>query len=176
VVHTDEREPSDFLAQNVELLPKGGRVLDVAMGAGRNTVYLAKSGFNVEGVDISQEAITSALKLAQKSGVVINAQVVDLEHGYQIEKNAYDIVICFNYLHRLLIPQIKAAIKDSGLIVYETFITDHAQFGRPSNPDHLLRHNELLEMFGDFRCLRYHEGVYSGPKAIAGIIAQKIEI
>jgi hypothetical protein len=53
-------------------------------------------------------------------------------------------------------------------------MVDQVQFGRPSNPDHLLKHNELLEIFCDFRCLRYHEGIFLGPKAVAGIIAQKI--
>lgn len=173
-MHIDETEPSEFLVRNMALLPEGAKVLDVAMGAGRNAVYLARAGHDVDGVDISQEAIASALKLAGKAAVVINAQLADLEQGYQIEKDTYDIVVCFNYLHRPLIPQIKAAIKGEGFIVYETFIVDQAQFGKPSNPDHLLKHNELLEVFGDFRCLRYHEGIYSGPKAVAGIVAQKV--
>ena len=173
-MHGNESEPSDFLVQNVELLPKGGKVLDVAMGAGRNTVYLAKAGYEVEGVDISQQAIASALESAEKAGVVIDAQVADLEQRYRLKVDAYDIVVCFNYLHRPLILQIKDAIRDDGFIVYETFIVDQAQFGRPRNPDHLLRHNELREMFGDFHCLRYAEGILPGPKAVAGIVAQKV--
>jgi hypothetical protein len=60
------------------------------------------------------------------------------------------------------------------MIVYETFIADQARFGKPKNPEYLLEHNELLNMFRDFRCLRYREGVVRGPKAIAGIIAQKV--
>lgn len=173
MAHTDEIEPSAFLIENMALLPKG-KALDVAMGAGRNAVYLAKAGYYVDGVDISQEAVASALALAHKADVAINAQVGDLEQDYRLYENAYDVIVCFNYLHRPLIPQIKAALKTGGFIVYETFITDHAQFGRPSNPDHLLNHNELLDMFSDFRCLRYHEGIYPGPKAVAGIVAQKI--
>jgi len=173
-MHSDDSELSGFLVDNIELMPKGLKVLDVAMGAGRNAVYLAKAGYEVDGVDISQEAIALALRLAEKAGVVINARIADLEQGCRLETDAYDIVICFNYLYRPLIPQIKAAIKDGGFVVYETFTTDQAQFGRPSNPDHLLKHNELLEMFRDFRCLRYHEGIYAGPKAIAGILAQKV--
>jgi SAM-dependent methyltransferase len=173
-MHGNESEPSDFLVENIGLLPKGAKVLDVGMGNGRNALYLAKAGYDVEGIDVSQEAVASAMLLAKRVGVVITAQVADLEQDYRLKMNAYDLIICFNYLHRPLIPQIKAAINDNGLIVYETFIVDQAQFGRPSNPDHLLKHNELLEVFGDFRCLRYHEGIYPGPKAVAGIIAQKV--
>jgi len=172
-MHGNESEPSDFLVANIELLPKG-KALDVAMGNGRNALYLAKRGFDVDGVDVSEEVVASALLSAKKAGVMINGQVADLERGYRLKRNAYDIVICFNYLHRPLIPQIKAAVKGDGFIVYETFMVDQVQFGRPSNPDHLLKYNELLEMFRDFRCLRYHEGIFPGPKAVAGIIAQKI--
>ena len=74
MTHIPERgfEPAQFLVDNVELLPKG-RVLDVAMGAGQNAIYLAKMGFEVEGVDISPEAVGSALELARKSGVNLRA-------------------------------------------------------------------------------------------------------
>jgi tellurite methyltransferase len=165
-------EPAQFLVENVELLPKG-RVLDVAMGNGRNLLYLAKLGFNVEGIDISKEAVCTALGLAQKADVNINAKVVDLEK-YSIGKDTYEVIICFNYLQRSLIPQIKHGLVKGGIVVYETFIVDQAQFGKPKNPDYLLKHNELLNMFSDFRCLRYQEGIFEGPRAIASIIAQKI--
>ncbi len=165
--------PSPFLTQNITLLPRG-RALDIAMGSGRNTVYLAKMGFDVEGVDFSKEAIENALKEAENADVKIKAQVADIEaRDYSIEKNAYDVIICFNYLHRPLIHQIKKGLKKSGVIVYETYIIDQAQFGKPSNPDFLLKHNELLEMFRDFRCLRYYEGITDDKKAIARIIAEK---
>jgi len=172
-IHESDLEPSEFLLENIELLPKG-RVLDVAMGNGRNSIYLAKMGFEVEGVDISSEAVKSALGLAKKLGVPVKARVVDLEGSYQIEKDAYDVIICFNYLQRSLIPRIKTGLRKGGMVVYETFIVDQAAlFGKPKNPDYLLKHNELLDMFRDFRCLRYREGVIDNKKAIAGIVAQK---
>lgn len=60
------------------------------------------------------------------------------------------------------------------MVVYETFIVDQVQFGKPRNPDHLLRRNELLDMFCDFRCLRYREGIIDGKRAIASILAEKL--
>ncbi len=175
--HEDEdfHKPSGFLVENIALLP-GGRALDIAMGYGRNTIYLASMGFEAEGVDILPEAVNGALTAAQKAGVSIRAQVADLENGsYNIEKAAYDLIICFNYLHRPLIPRIKDGLRQGGMIVYETFIIDQAQFGKPRNPDHLLKHNELLDMFRDFRCLRYHEGILGSYQALAGIVAEKIQ-
>jgi tellurite methyltransferase len=164
--------PAPFLVDNIELLPKG-RALDVAMGAGHNAVYLARMGFEVEGVDISPEAVRSALDLARKSGVTLRTHVADLEREYHIEKGAYEVIICFKYLQRSLIPQIKDGLRAGGMAVYETFIIDQTRFGKPKNPDYLLKYNELLAMFRDFRCLRYREGIVEGPKAIASIIAER---
>lgn len=172
-IHENGFDPAQFLVENVELLPKG-RVLDVAMGSGRNAIYLARLGFEVEGVDMSPEAVNTALESAEKVGVTIRAQVADLEGNYYIEKGAYDVIICLNYLQRSLISQIKDGLRQGGMVIYETFIIDQVQFGKPKNPDYLLRHNELLNMFRDFRCLRYREGVIKGPRAIASIVAQKV--
>ena len=166
-------QPAQFLIDNITLLPKG-QAFDVAMGSGRNAVYLAKMGFKVEGVDISSSAVSDALELARKAGVAIKVETVDLEAKYSIKRDAYNVIICFYYLQRSLIAQIKDGLKEGGVVVYETYIVDQAKFGRPKNPDHLLEHNELLDMFRDFRCLRYREGVIEDRMAIASIIAEKV--
>jgi 2-polyprenyl-3-methyl-5-hydroxy-6-metoxy-1,4-benzoquinol methylase len=171
-LHDKIFEPAQFLVENVNLLPKG-KVLDVAMGTGANSVFLALKGFEVEGVDISAEAINTALELAHQSGVNIKTRVADLENNYRIRKNSYDVIICFKYLQRALIQQMKDGLRPGGLVVYETFIVDQTRFGKPKNPDHLLKHNELLDLFCDFRCLRYREGIFESRKAIASIIAVK---
>jgi len=150
-----------------------GRVLDVAMGNGENAVYLAGMGFEVKGVDISTEAVKNALVLAHVAQVSITASVADLEKNYHIDKDSYDVIICFNYLQRSLIQQIKDGIRPGGIVVYETFTVDQARFGKPKNPDHLLERNELLNFFREFRCLHYHEGIFEVRRAVAGILAEK---
>lgn len=173
-VHESSMEPAEFLVENIELLPRG-KVLDIAMGWGRNAIYMASMGFKVEGIDISADNVKAALESAKKARVSIKAQVADLEGGYQVKKDAYDVIICFNYLQRSLISQIKDGIKEGGMVVYETFIVDQSRlFGKPRNPEHLLKHNELLNMFRDFRCFCYREGIIENRKAVAGIIAQKV--
>ena len=167
------RQPAQFLVENIDLLPRG-RALDVAMGSGRNAIYLAKMGFEVEGVDSSREAVAEARARAREEGVSIRTRVEDLEKIPYFDEGAYDLVICFHYLQRSLMPQMKNWVRPGGMLVYETFIIDQARFGRPRNPDYLLRHNELLNTFRDFRVLRYREGVIEGRKAIASILAQKI--
>ncbi len=168
-----EKNASLFLVENINLLPQG-RVLDVAMGEGRNAIYLASLGFKVEGVDISGEAVEIAKKTAMDYSLDISAHVADLEKDTYIAKDSYDVIICFNYLQRSLMPYIKAGLRKGGFVVYETYIIDQVRFGKPHNPDFLLKHNELLDMFRDFRCIRYHEGVMENRKATAGIIAQKV--
>ncbi|MDY7038234.1 MAG: methyltransferase domain-containing protein, partial [Thermodesulfobacteriota bacterium] len=73
------------MVDNVDLLPKG-RTLDVAMGRGRNAVYLARMGFEVEGIDLSTDAVSDALEWARQSEVNIKTHLTDLENNYHIEK------------------------------------------------------------------------------------------
>jgi tellurite methyltransferase len=143
------------------------------MGSGRNAIFLAKMGFKVEGVDASPEAINQALDQARREGVRIQTRLEDLEKIPHFDEGAYDVVICFNYLQRSLLPKMPNWLKPGGILVYETYIVDQVQFGKPRNPDHLLRHNELLFTFRELRVLRYREGIMQGQKAIASILAQK---
>ncbi|MBE9523105.1 MAG: SAM-dependent methyltransferase, partial [Proteobacteria bacterium] len=133
----------------------------------------ARMGFEVEGDDASPEAVHNALEAAQRAGVTLKAEIADLERKYVIKEGTYDVIICFRYLQRSLIPQIKDGLRKGGMVVYETFTVDQVQFGRPKNPDYLLKPNELLDMFRDFRCLFYQEGIVDNRKAVARIIAEK---
>jgi tellurite methyltransferase len=171
--HEESLVPSLFLLENIAILPKG-RALDIAMGSGRNALFLAANGFEVEGVDISETSVAKALQSAKEEGIVLKALAADLETNYRIKSDYYDLIICFNYLQHSLTSQIKEGLKHGGMVVFETFIIDQTQFGRPNNPDFLLKHNELLDMFRDFRCLRYREGVIENRKAIASLIAEKV--
>jgi len=103
--HVHDGDPARFLVENIGIIPRG-RVLDVAMGSGRNAVYLAKMGFTVYGVDISPDNISNALLLARKADVTIYPEVGDLEKDYRILADYYDVIICINYLQRSLFPQI----------------------------------------------------------------------
>ncbi|HZR45680.1 MAG TPA: hypothetical protein VFA47_03165, partial [Candidatus Manganitrophaceae bacterium] len=87
-------------------------------------------------------------------------------------EGAYDLVTCFYYLDRNLMPQIRKAVGPGGMIVYETFLIDqHRQFGKPSRPEFCWEHNELLQQFPDFRILFYFEGFKD--RWIAQLIAER---
>lgn len=169
------KEPVEFLEDHIDLLPRG-KALVLAMGEGRNAVFLAQKGFLVEGCDISPIAVKKALLLAQEKGTEIKAFEADLE-SYKIEHEKYDLIACFYYLQRDLIPQIKEGLKPGGMVIMETYTIDNQRLGfsGPKNPDYLLKPNELLHLFSDMKVILYREVVVDGKKAVASIIAQRVE-
>jgi len=171
--------PASFLRQvfegDVWQLPRG-RALDIACGQGRNSLYLAERGFEVVAMDISAVALNEARKRAELKQLRIDWRQTDLE-AVRLDEAAYDLIVNFNYLQRSLIPQIKRAVKHGGYIIFETYLIDQMAIGHPKNPDYLLRHNELLEHFREFRILGYREGKFKDDGEAsyrAGIFAQRI--
>lgn len=170
--------PSSFLLENFNLLPHG-LALDIAMGEGRNAIYLASRGFDVDGVDSDPVAVSRARAAARKLGVPIRAVVGNLQDGsYILPVETFDVILCINYLHRPIFQDIRSGLVPGGVVVYQTFTKDQPQFGRPKNPDHLLEPGELKRAFAGYEILRYREKI--GParrtgvmRAIAGIIARK---
>ena len=167
------KEPVEFLGEHIDLLPRG-KALDIAMGEGRNAVFLAKNGFTVDGCDISEIAIKKALDLAKENNVTVRAYVADLE-TYKLPQNTYDVIACFYYLQRDLVPQMKEALKPGGMIIYETYTIENRErgFEGPKNKDYLLKPNELLDLFKDFKIIYYRELVLNNKKAVASLIAKK---
>ena len=159
-----------FLQNHVDLLPQG-HVLDLAMGEGRNGVFLATKGFKVTGVDISREGLKKAEALATEHGTTITTLMVDLE-SYEIPPNTFDVIICTYYLQRDLFPKIAVALKPGGIALIETYTLDHLQYRSRFNKAWLLKPNELLTMLPGLRVIRYQE-VDNGNTAFASILAQK---
>jgi len=164
------RDPIPFLKDHVDLLPKGS-VLDLAMGEGRNGVFLATQGFQVTGVDISEVGFKKAKALAAEKGMTLTTVVADLEQ-YTIPPDTYDVIICTYYLQRDLFPHIAAALKPGGMVLIETYTVDHLQYRPTFNKTFLLERNELLTLLPGLRVLRYQE-VDTGVAAFASILAQK---
>ncbi len=167
-----------FLKGQIGFLQRG-RALDIAAGEGRNAVFLALHGFDVDAVDISAVGLRKARELANTMGVKIHAILADLD-TYQIEKEGYDFIANFYYLNRRLIPKIKRGLRIGGKIAFETYILEHRVLSpeAPRNPKYFLKPNELLDLFKEFRILFYREGIYregGKKKAIASLIAEKIQ-
>jgi len=164
------KDPIPFLKEYFHLLPKG-KAVDLAMGEGRNGVYLAVKGFDVVGLDISEKGLRKAHQLADEHGVTITTKVVDLE-TYQLKQDAYDVVLCTYYLQRTLFPKIKKALKSGGIAVVETYTLRHRKYSPRFPEQYLLKPNELLTLLEGLIILRY-QVIDDGKAAYASILAQK---
>jgi len=173
-----DRGPASFLVEQRHLLPPHGQALDVAMGVGRNALYLASLGYEVTGIDVSGVEVERCRREAGHRGLSIEAVQADLE-SYQLPRAAYDIVINFYYLQRDLAPQIEGALRPGGVLVFESFTTEQRQFGwGPQNDEFLLQPGELRSLFPGLEVLVYREGVVErdsepGMKAVASLVAKK---
>ena len=172
------KEPNPFLKKYIHLLPRG-KALDIATGEGRNAVFLAQNGFEVDAVDISEKGLRKARKVARLKGVAIDTFLVDLDQ-YQIEKDRYDLIANFYFLKRRLIPRIKKGLKKGGRVIFETYTLEHRTLGAggPKQAKYFLKPNELLRLFRGFRTLFYREGIFreaGRKKAVASLLAEKIK-
>jgi SAM-dependent methyltransferase len=172
-------EPAEWLVEHRELLGAGaGRTaIDVACGDGRNARALAELGFAVDAVDVSDVAIARLRAAAAETGLRVDACALDLEHDAP-PPDAYDVVVCMNYLQRDLFGALGAALRPGGLLLYETFSRAHVEeLGRAFNPAFVLGRNELLRAFGDLHVLHYREGVAErrgGPRGVASLVARRL--
>lgn len=134
--------PSAWIVRFAHLVPAHAHVLDLAAGHGRHARLFASRGARVLAVD------RDAAALATLAGVQgIETTIADLETGAWPFRDArFDAIVVANYLHRPLFPHLLAALGDDGVLLYETFAAGNERFGRPSNPDFLLRRGELLDV------------------------------
>ena len=180
---------SELLVKNLPLIKnsmRGNGVLDLACGKGRNGLYLLQNSIPVMFVDkdeVAIESVVQSIKCLKQENLNNKNSMADAKcwkmNLEQVEVRplrgqCFDTVLVFNYLHRPLMPEIKQIIAKAGLIFYETFTVQQPKYGRPTNPDYLLRKNELLEVFNDWEVINYFEGLKSSPdRAIASLIARK---
>ncbi len=164
------KEPASSLVENLGMLPIG-RALDLAMGEGRNAVFMAKKGFEVVGVDISEVAIRKARRLAKENKVHFKAVVADLTK-YQIVPESFDVIMVFYYLQRSLNPAILRGLKPGGVLIFENNTKAQLKYDKAASPEYLLGNDELKTMFKGLETLKY-ESVDDGKAAYALFIGRK---
>jgi len=178
-----EAAPSRFLTQQLHRLPKG-KALDVACGSGRNALYLAAQGFEVEAIDRDVETLFKLAAAAEQRHLKnLIVKTVDLERQTderpEFPKHSYDLLVVTFYLHRPLFPWLIEALKPNGVLVYETFTIDnYFRHRHPRRWEFCLGHNELLRLTSRLRVLSYDEGEHEGGPGMgsvctAQLIAQK---
>ena len=158
-------------------------VLDLACGNGRHMRWLHEQGLRVLGVDKDSEALARC----RSDGQVVMADLEsatgsDGNVSWPLNQSQFNAVIVTNYLWRPLFPYILNALKDNGVLIYETFALGNELIGRPSRPDFLLKQGELLQICTNLRVVAYEEVLLSqpdrfvqrivairGPKEVSGI-------
>jgi len=149
-------DPIPELARRIDTLPTG-RALDVATGTGRNARFLAGEGYEVDAVDVSDEALDRAERAAEADGVEVNWVRSDID-DFAFERGAYDVITVsfFAALERL--PDITAALAPGGVLVYEHHLrsSDGVEIG-PSNDRYRYPSNHLLHACLDLTVLHYEE-------------------
>jgi tellurite methyltransferase len=171
--------PAQLLVDHWSLFEKetlSGPILDLACGDGHNGIFLATKDLPVICCDISEQALSSAEKLASENQVKVRLWQMDLEAeaANPFQEDFYGGILVFRYLHRPLIPCIKKALTRGGILIYETFAIDQPKFGKPHNPNFLLKPGELLGWFEDWEIVYDFEGVKQGPeRAVAQVVCRK---
>jgi SAM-dependent methyltransferase len=146
--------PSAWVARWAPLVTRG-RVLDLACGGGRHARYFAGLGHAVTAVD-------------REPGDIPGARFVraDLEDGspWPLPGEQFQGIVVTNYLYRPLFRLIERALAPGGVLIYETFMLGNERFGKPSNPDFLLRPGELWQAFGSLHIIAFDQGLSLQPK------------
>ena len=146
--------PSAWVTRWAPLVTRG-TVLDVACGGGRHAKFFLDRNLKVAAVDREAQNIPGARFIQ-----------ADLEDGspWPFPGERFEALVVTNYLHRPLMGQLAASLAENGVLMYETFMLGNERFGKPSNPEFLLRPGELLECFKGLTVKAFEEGEVADPK------------
>ncbi len=152
--------PSPWVQRHAALIDAGATVLDYACGSGRHARWLAAAGWHVTAIDRDAAAICSLNGIAN-----IEAICADLEEGkWPLENRTFQAVVVTRYLFRPRFANLLDCLAPNGVLIYETYMQGQEEFGRPSNPDFLLRPGELLErLTEDFSVVAFEQGRVNMP-------------
>ncbi|BHH82068.1 class I SAM-dependent methyltransferase [Desulforhopalus sp. 52FAK] len=155
--------PSSLLKKHIHQATVG-RALDIACGNGKNSIFLAQQGFDMDAVDISSVAIENLREKAPE----INAMCRDLDE-FTIEEEHYNLILNANFLDRRLFPYIISGLQTGGLLIFESFTG-------AKTSKYCLGPNELLQAFSSLHIVYYAESDIPGSgkfeKSVA-LIAMK---
>jgi putative N6-adenine-specific DNA methylase len=158
------QKASPWVLRALRQLEPNSLVLDLACGHGRHTRALVEAGHEVVAIDKDLSQLGELLESGQVAP--IQADLEGEDGGWPLEDEQFDAIVVTNYLWRPLFGQIFAALNYGGLLIYETFADGQEDYGRPRNPEHLLRESELLELCQpQGTVLAFEQGVVEEPEA-----------
>ena len=154
--------PSKWIKNNLSKNIKDQTLLDIACGNGRHSIYAASLGYKVISLDINKEKI---YKL--NSNKLIFPIQIDIEksNAWPFTNKVFNTIIVTNYLYRPIFQNIINSIKLGGTLLYETFSIENSNFGKPNNPNYLLKPQELLNLAkkNNLEIVNYEEIIIQQP-------------
>jgi SAM-dependent methyltransferase len=164
-------EASLWVARFADLVPPGGRVLDVAAGGGRHTRLFLERGHPATVVDRDTSGVAD---LSEDPNVEIVESDLEAGEPWPFAGRVFEGVVVTNYLWRPILADLVGSVAPGGVLLYETFARGNEQFGHPRNPDFLLKPGELLDAVrGELRVAAYEDLIVEdpAPRAVQRIAA-----
>ena len=150
-------QPSSLITALAPHLPKTGRALDIAGGAGRHAIWLAQRGLQSTLVDVAQAGLQIAQQRADDAGVSLTTLQLDLEEA-AFPAGPWDLLLSSHYLQRSLFPLYPEQLRPGGILIcLQPTLTNLERHPKPS-ARFLLRPNELPDLVPDLEILHYREG------------------
>ena len=181
-------EPNEFLVRCRDLLPPGRRVLCVADGEGRNSVWLAEQGLVVDAFDRSPVGVAKAGRLADERGVEVRFDVADVD-AWTWPAERYDVVVAIFIQfappdqRQRLFARAFSALRPGGLLLLEGYGVEQLGYGTggPPEPDQLYTEGQLRSELAAFAIERLdaydvdvREGpAHSGMSALIDVVARR---
>ena len=152
-----ELRTDPLLSRHLAELQTSGSALDLASGSCHSAVFLAQQGYDVLAVDCSSTGLAIGSRLAHRERTTIKTQIADLD-DFALDKEVYNLVVCFRYLNRALFPLMKAALKAGGLLFFKTFNVHHLASVPKFNPAYVLQPGDLYQSFKDMAIIDLSDG------------------
>jgi len=157
--------PSPWVMRFSRLFRENTRILDLACGGGRHAIRLAARGYQIVAADRNTAPLYENLSDAVPRNLEIREVDLETSTGWTFGDEKFGGIIITNYLHRPIMADIADALTDEGVLIYETFAAGNEKFGKPSNPDFLLRPGELWDCFSDrLSVIAYEDGIVTDPR------------
>jgi SAM-dependent methyltransferase len=180
--------PNEWLRQHAAVWQPGDRVLSVADGEGRNSVWLAGRGLAVDAFDIAELGVAKARRLAAAQGVSVNFAVADCD-AFPWPDSAYDGVACIFVqfadpaLRDRLFKNIIKSLKPGGALVLQGYTPKQLDYrtGGPPIASHLYTETMLRAAFAELEIIELceyeaevAEGTgHKGHSALIGMVAKR---
>lgn len=164
--------PSEFLRNRAELL-NIGRAMDLACGLGRNSIYLAELGFEVDAIDVSLVGLEIAREKAKERRLLIHWLNEDLVNDWTIPTQQYDLILMFRFVSSEVLLKLPQLLAQGGALIIE----EHLQWPQgnvvgPSGNRFRVKPGELMEGCRELDVLFHYEGLVEEPDGSMAALAQ----